>query len=620
MAASRGYWGVLKHRGFVYLLAAQALAVFDDNTFKQLLVLSVTSCLVSLGTRNLVISLGTALYVLPYIVFSSYAGQVADRFSKRRVIICLKILEASLLVLATIAMAVGQVAAMLAVLFLLGIHACFLDPAKEGLLPQIFPESDLSRANGLMQLTVYTMIVSGPVAAGLLLDAFLSQPYVPVSLLVGTALLGLAAATGISRVPAIAAGEKFRGNAVDEFRCDLKEIRASRPLFQTVLAIACFWFLGAVYLQNVIGYGRDLLHLSNTGISALTASVSIGVGLGAFVAGKLSGDRVELGLVPIGSMGLGVFGVFLFFAYHSFAQVFIGHFLLGFSGGIFIIPLQSYLQAHAGERSKGRVIAASNVLTFTAVFLGAGVFEFLSGPCHMPANRILLVMAVISFGATWHILTILPDFMIRLSLFLLTHTLFRIEVRGADNLPRRGPALLVGSHTSFVDPFFIAACTERLIRFLMPRRFYETPGIHWLAKLMGAIPVSEGDTPGEMEAALRGAQDRLREAGLVCIFAEGAITRTANPLPFHLGLERLTRGLTVPIIPVHLDRVWGSTFSFERGHLFFKLPRRIPYRVRVSFGSPLGGEAKAFQVRQAVISLSQEAFSRRDTTASEMEN
>jgi acyl-[acyl-carrier-protein]-phospholipid O-acyltransferase/long-chain-fatty-acid--[acyl-carrier-protein] ligase len=611
MATSRGYSGVLKERGFVYLLAAQALAVFDDNTFKQLLMLFVTASVASLATRNLYISLGTALYVLPYILLSSYAGQVADRFSKRRVIIFMKGVEATLLVVATFAMFIGHVAAMLAVLFLLGIHACFLDPAKEGILPQIFPEEALPRANGLMQLTVYTMIVLGPVAAGLLLDAFLSKPYIPVAMLVGMALLGWCVATGITRVPAIAAGEPFRWNAFREFRQDFAEIRRSLPLFRTVLAIAFFWFLGAVYLQNVIGYGRDLLHLSNTGISYLTAAVSIGIGLGAFVAGKLSGEQVELGLVPIGSVGLGVFGIFLFFAHHSFAQAFIGHFLLGFSGGIFIVPLQSYLQAHAGEHSKGRVIATSNVLTFTGVFLGAGLFELLSGLLRMQANQILLVMAVISFGATWRILTVLPDFMIRLCFFLLTHTFYRIEVRGGENLPRRGPALLVCNHTSFADAFLIGACTPRFIRFLMYRQFYETPGIHWLVKLMGAIPIAGTDKPRELVQSLHAAQERLREGDLVCIFAEGGITRTGNLLRFRKGFERITRGLPVPIIPVHLDRVWGSIFSFERGRFFFKWPRRIPYRVTVSFGAPLPGDADAFQVRQAVMALSAEAFALR---------
>ena len=613
-APPQGYARVLKERGFVFLLAAQALAVFDDNTFKQILMLFITARIASVTSRSAMISLGTALYVLPYILFSSYSGQVADRFSKRRVIISMKIVEASLLTIATVAMYIGHITAMLGVLFLLGIHAAFLDPAKEGILPQIFGEEDLSRANGLMQLTVYSMIVTGPVAGGLLLDAFLERPYIPVALLVGTACLGLVVATGISRVPAINPGEKFHWNAFSEFLRDFAEIRASHALFQTVLAIAYFWLLGSVYLQNVIGYGRDLLHLDNTGISWLTASVSIGVALGAFVAGKLSGDQVELGLVPIGSVALGVFGVYLFLAHHSYLHALIGHFFLGFSGGIFIIPLQSYLQANAGEHSKGRVIATSNVLTFTGVFLGAGLFALLTGPLHLLPNQVLLVMAVISFAATVYILTVLPDFMIRLCLWLLTHTFYRIQVRGAENLPRRGPALLVCNHISYVDPFLIGACTQRFVRFLMYRHFYESAGIHWLAKLMGAIPIAQDDPPRRVVESLREAQAGLKEGNLVCIFAEGAISRSGNLLRFRRGFERITRGMDVPIIPIHLDRVWGSIFSHERGKFFFKWPRRIPYPVTISIGPALAGDSTPFQVRQAVMKLSTDAFARRDAT------
>lgn len=613
MAGSAGgYSGVLKNRGFVYLLAAQALAVFDDNTFKQILALFIIAHVASLANRNLFISLATALFVLPYILFSSYAGQVADRFSKRQVIIAMKIVEASLLALATLAMLAGHITGMLVVLFLLGIHSAFLDPAKEGILPQLFPEEDLSRANGLMQLTIYSMIVLGPVAAGFLLDAFPSRPYIPVAMLVGMALTGLLLAQRITRVPPIGGNERFRLNAGSEFWRDFGEIRASRPLFLTVLAIAYFWLLGAVYLQNVLGYGRDLLHLGNTGISLLTAAVSIGIGFGAFLAGKLSGDQVELGLVPIGSVGLGVFGVYLYFAHNSFPQALAGHFLLGISGGIFIVPLQAFLQARAGERSKGRVIAASNVLTFTGVFLGAGIFEGLSGPLRLPAHQVLLVMSALSFAVTAYILTVLPDFMVRLCLWLLTHTFYRIQARGLENLPARGAALLVCNHTSFVDPFLIGACTQRFIRFLMHRRFYETPGIHGLGRLMGAIPISETDKPRQMVESLREAQRRLLDGDLVCIFAEGSITRTGNLLEFRRGFERITRGISAPIIPVHLDRVWGSIFSFERGRFFFKWPQRIPYPVTVSFGTPLPSGSTAFEVRQAVMKLSAEAFFRRE--------
>jgi len=602
----------LKNRGFAFLLSAQALAVFDDNTFKQILALFITAHVAAQARRSLLISLATALFVLPYIVFSSYAGQIADRFSKRQVIIAMKVVEATLLSLATLAMFLGHVAGMLVMLFLLGIHSAFLDPAKEGVLPQMFPEGDLSRANGMMQLTIYSMIVLGPVAGGLLLDAFPSRPYVPIAMLVGMALTGLCLALGITRVPPVGRQEEFHWNVAGEFWRDFGEIRASRPLFLTVLAIAYFWLLGAVYLQNVVIYGHDLLHLGNAGISSLTAAVSVGIGLGAALAGALSGDQVELGLVPIGSVGLGLFGIDLYFARGSFPHALLGHFLLGISGGVFIVPLQSFLQARAGERSKGRAIAASNVLTFTGVFLGAGIFAALSGPLGLGPDQVLLVMAGFSFAVTAYILTILPDFMIRLCLWLLTHTFYRIGVRGAENLPSRGPALLVCNHISFVDPFLIGACTQRFIRFVMYRHFYETPGIHWLAKLMGGIPISAADKPRDMVASLRAAQQRLRDGDLVCIFAEGGISRTGNLLRFRRGFEHIVRGLTVPIIPVHLDRVWGSIFSFERGRFFFKWPRRIPYPVTVSFGPGLPPGAGAFEVRQAVATLSAEAFARRD--------
>ncbi|HEV1993264.1 MAG TPA: AMP-binding protein, partial [Candidatus Acidoferrum sp.] len=260
------------------------------------------------------------------------------------------------------------------------------------------------------------------------------------------------------------------------------------------------------------------------------------------------------------------------------------------------------------------MIATSNVLTFTGVFLGAGLFALLSGPAQLQPHQVLLVMAAISFAATVYVMTVLPDFTIRLCLWLLTHTFYRIQVRGAENLPRRGPALLVCNHISYVDPFLIGACTQRFIRFLMYRRFYESFGVHGLAKLMGAIPIAEDDPPRRVVESLRAAQAGLQEGHLVCIFAEGAISRTGKLLRFRRGFERITRGLDVPVIPIHLDRVWGSIFSYERGKFFFKWPRRIPYPVTISIGPPLSGGSTAFEVRQAVMKLSADAFARRDAT------
>ncbi|PYU21821.1 MAG: acyl-[ACP]--phospholipid O-acyltransferase [Acidobacteria bacterium] len=610
---TRGYSGLLHKRGFTSLLAAQALSVFNDNAYKTILIFCVLTH-ASRADLAWMVPAGSGLLVMPYVLFSSYAGQIADRVSKRSIIITMKALEIALMAAATLAVFSAQIPLMLGLLFLEGIHSCFLAPAKEGILPEMLADEDLSRANGLLQLTIYSMIVAGPAAAGFLVPVFRGEPYLPVACLIGTALLSFIISLGITRVPASGYREKFHWNAPGEFLRDFRGIRSDRALFLTVLGIAYFWMLGSVYLMNVYRYGPDLLHLDEHGVTYLNACLSLGIGLGAALAGRLSGDQVELGLVPLGSIGLGIFAVELFFAHHSFRLALGAHALLGVAGGIFIVPLEAFLQQRAGEQSKGRVIASSNVLTFTAVFLGSGILWLLSGPLRLRPDQVLLTMGVLSFGATAYILTILPDFMVRLCLWLLTHTFYRIEVRGAENLPRRGGALLVCNHVSFVDPFLIGACTQRFIRFLMYRPFYQASGIHGFAKLMGAIPVSDGDSPQRIAASLEEAQARLREGELVCIFAEGSITRTGNLLRFRRGFERIMRGLDVPILPIHLDRVWGSIFSYERGRFFFKWPRRIPYPVTLHVGAALPSQATAFDVRQAVMELGAEAFAHRDAT------
>jgi acyl-[acyl-carrier-protein]-phospholipid O-acyltransferase/long-chain-fatty-acid--[acyl-carrier-protein] ligase len=612
--ASGSYAGLVKNPGYVSLLIAQALSVFNDNAFRYVLLLIVMSVGSTLSGQSRLVSYCNALFVLPYILLSSYAGQVADRFSKRRVIVVLKLVEVTLMVAATLAIYSGNIPLMLTILFMAGTHSAFLAPAKEGILPQMLPDTDLSRANGLMQLTIYTMIIVGPVVAGMLRPSFPGRVWAPVAFLIPLALCSFAVSLGITRSPAIAPGEKFRLNAVDEFRRNFAEIRSSRALLLTVLGIAYFWFMGTIYLQNVLIYGRELLHFGDRGVTLLNACLSIGIGLGAFVAGKLSGDQVELGLVPIGSIGLGLFAIDLCLATHSLPYALAGHFLLGVCGGVFIVPLEAFLQQRAGEQTKGRVIAAANVLTFSAVFVGSAWRLVLTNVFHLGPDGVLLVMGLMSLAATAYVFTILPDAAVRLCLWSLTHTFYRIEVRGRENLPRRGPALLVCNHISFVDPFLIGACTQRLVRFLMHRQFYQTPGIHWLVKLMGAIPITDADKPRQIIESIHEAQKQLCQGHLVCIFAEGAVTRTGNLLRFRPGFERILRGLSVPIIPVHLDRVWGSIFSYERGRFFFKWPRRIPYPVTVTIGTPLPSESKAFEVRQAVMRLSAEAFAQRDSS------
>ncbi len=252
------------------------------------------------------------------------------------------------------------------------------------------------------------------------------------------------------------------------------------------------------------------------------------------------------------------------------------------------------------------------MITFTGMLLGRVGLGRFCGPRELCPDRVLPAVGVFTFTAIVSIPMLLSRWTVRLCLWLLAHTFYRVEVRGAENLPKRGPALLVCNHISFIDPLLISAGAPRPIRFLMSRPFYEARGIHWLAKLMGAIPVSAADPPREMAQSLDAAQVRLRAGELVCLFADSALMRTGHLPRLGPSLEGISRAVTVPVVPVHLDRVWGNIFRFERGRFFFQWPRRIPYRVTISFGAALAPSASVFQVRQALMMLSAEASSRRE--------
>src|SRR5206468_4772557 len=201
-----------------------------------------------------------------------------------------------------------------------------------------------------------------------------------------------------------------------------------------------------------------------------------------------------------------------------------------------------------------------------------------------------------------------PDALLRLILWFVTHSIYRIRILGRDNIPEKGGALFVANHLSFIDALLLMSSTDRRVRFLIFKDFYDQPLIKPFARMMRAIPISSQLRPRDMIRSLKTASDAIRSGRVVCIFAEGQITRIGQLLPFRRGLERIMKGVEAPIIPVHLDGVWGSIFSFERGRYVWKLPRRIPYPVTISYGKPLPATSTAFEIREAVQTLGSDAF------------
>jgi len=595
------------------LLVAQFLGAFNDNFYKMVVSLFAVNAAGNAGGGGSILSLIGAIFILPFLLFSGYAGYMADVYSKRSVLIATKVVEIVTMSVGLAALLSHQVSLMLAVLFLLALQATFFSPAKYGILPELLPDQDLSRGNGLLEMSSFLAIILGTSLGGVLFAAWKDQLGQIGLLLLALAVVGMFASLCVPSVPPSGAAAAWRLNPFSEITSGLKRLYLDKSLWMTVIGISYFWFLGALLQMDMILFGKEVIGLDDVRVSSLSAFLAVGIGIGSMTAGRLSGDKVELGLVPLGSIGMGVFSLLLAWSAASYLHVSVTLALLGFSGGLFIVPLNASLQQKSGQEEKGRLLATNNFLNTVGILLASGALWLLRDHLHFQADRIVLLFGLFTLLATVYILRLLPDFLIRFCLWLLTHTLYRIRIVGQEHVPFRGPALLVCNHLSFVDGLVVASCMQRFLRFLVYRPIYERPALHWLMRLMKAIPV-QGGNPKEAFNSLERAREELRQGHVVCIFAEGAITRTGNLLPFKRGFERIVKGLDIPVIPVHLDRLWGSIFSFKDGRFFWKWPRRIPYPVTVTFGAPLPSTVKAEEVRQTIAELGSSAVEHRRTT------
>jgi acyl-[acyl-carrier-protein]-phospholipid O-acyltransferase/long-chain-fatty-acid--[acyl-carrier-protein] ligase len=597
--ASHTYRDTLKQRGLQPFLWTQFLGAFNDNLFKIVVSMLAVRVVGAAGAGR-ELSIVSAVFILPFLLFSGYAGQLADIYSKRTVLVVSKSLEIIAATLGLIAFAFGHLQLTYVVLFLIALQATFFSPAKYGILPEMLPDRDLSRANGVLEMSTFVAIVLGTALGGYLFDVWRSHLWAVGALVVAVAAVGTTTSFWIPQVTPATPERRLDRNPWGEIWTGIATLRRDRVLWLTVIGISYFWFLGSLLQLLVILFGTEVMALSDTWVGVLTAFAAIGIGIGSLAAGRLSGDKVELGLAPIGAIGMGVFAIALARSGHSFAFAAINLTLVGFFGGLFAVPLNALLQQRSGDHEKGRLMATNNFLNMVAIMIASGTLSLLSDQMRLAPDRILLVFGVLTLVSSLYVLSIVPEFLVRFTLWLFTHTVYRIRIVGQEHVPFRGPALLVCNHLSHVDGALVGACVQRFVRFLIYKPFYDNWLLHPVLRLMKAIPISAGR---EAPAALEQAKRELQQGHVVCIFAEGAISRTGNLLPFKRGFERIVEGLDVPIVPVYLDRVWGSIFSFKGGRFLWKWPVRVPYPVTVSFGRPLPSTATAAEVRLAIQTL-----------------
>ncbi len=602
-------------KGFWALIATMFQGAFNDNAYKWVLFYYLARKFSdpAMGhateqTSSRLLSFGLLFFAVPFLVFPGLAGALADRFSKRTISIATKWWEVGVMLVGLFAFYTDNVWFMGLMFFMMNTQSAFFSPAKYGILPEMLPESRLSWGNGVLQMGTFVAIILGTAFAGPLMQHNVNI-YIISLILVGASVAGLVASYFITPVPAAAPNRSIPVNPWSGLAVYFRTFWRDHVLFLVMLGGGFFWFLGSLAQSNIAVLGESVLHLNETAISLLGLCLAIGIGTGSLAAGYLSRRKIELGLVPIGIAGMTVSGIVLSLPLATVPVVGLLMFLFGFAGGFFEVPMAAMLQHRSPREMKGGMIAAFNIVTCLGIVLAAVALSAL-GPdgVNIGARNIFLVCGILTLLVGLYLCVSLPTFILRTALWIMGNTIYRVDTRGREYIPEKDGALIVANHTSFVDALILTASIDRPVRFLISQEIFEVPWIRPFAKAMRAIPVSPMAQPKELIRSLHEATDAINNGELVCVFAEGQITRTGNLLPFRKGFERIMKGTNAPIIPAHLDRLWGSIFSYSKGRFFLKLPKRIPYRVAVTYGPHMSPESTAIEVRERIQRLGTEAY------------
>ena len=609
---------LLGERRFAPFFATQALGAFNDNAFRNAMIVLVGFHMgLDESAVGFYSNIAPALFILPFFLFSATAGQLAEKFEKTRIIRFVKLFEIAAMALASIAFYRHSLWLMLTVLFLMGLHSTLFGPIKYAILPQALHSEELVGGNALVETGTSLAILIGMIAGG---SAMASAGPVAASILVlAIAIAGYLVCRSIPLAPPTAPDLRFNWNPFTETVQVLGFVTKNRTVFNSVLGISWFWFFGGVFTMQLPNYTKIFLGGTESVSILVLALFSIGVGAGSLLCEKLSGRRVEIGLVPFGSIGLTLFGIDLYFARSAAATLhglsafaFLGapgswrivadFILVGVFAGFYIVPLFALVQSRAPKRELSRVIAGNNIIN--ALFIvAAAAFGIGLGAAGLSIPQIFLVAAILNAAVAIYIYTLVPEFLMRFLSWLIVSVLYRIRVEGIENIPEEGPAVLVANHVSFMDPLIINAATRRPPRFVMYYKIFNIPVLRFIFRTAKAIPIAgRKEDEALMERAFAEVDKTLADGGLVCIFPEGGITRDGEIMPFRPGIERILATRAVPVVPIALRGLWGSVFSRRDSTLGrMRLPRRFRAHIEVAIGPPVPPEEATAAVLEARV-------------------
>jgi 1-acyl-sn-glycerol-3-phosphate acyltransferase len=615
---------LLSERRFGPFFVAQLGGAFNDNVFKNALVILVAynAATYSALEPAVLANVAAGLFILPFLLFSASAGQIADKVEKASLIRVIKAAEILIMMIAAAGLVLQSLPLLLAALFLLGAQSAFFGPVKYALLPQALGPHELVGGNGLVETGTFVAILAGTLVAGVLVSTTDGAMWVTVVIL-AVSLIGFAASLLIPRLPAPTPNLQLNWNIFNETWANLRFATKDRTVFHCILGVSWFWFYGALFLSQFPAYSRETLGGSEQVVTLLLALFSIGVATGSLLCERLSGHKVEIGLVPFGSIGLSVFAIDLYFATPTSVafegigaldflaregswRVVLDLFLIGMFGGFYIVPLYAQIQTRSEPTHRSRIIAANNILNALFMVAAAAVAVLmLSRGASVP--QLLLLTGLFNIAVAAYIYSLVPEFLLRFLDWLLVRTVYRLRMKGVEHFPERGPALLVCNHQSLADALVVQAASRRPIRFLMYYTIFKIPVLNFIFRSMKAIPVAPHKLAPEV---LKNAYDEtakaLSEGQLVCIFPEGAITTDGTIGEFRAGVSHILERTPVPVIPMALSGLRGL-FSYNPNRKWFS---RLLGPVYLNVGEPIEPQdVTADGLRETVIALQQRARS-----------
>jgi len=606
--SGRSQFRLFTQRRFLPFFGAQALGAFNDNIYKNVLVILAAYHASTYTTMapSLLANVAAGLFILPFVIFSGLAGQFADRYDKTLILKVVKAFEILIMFAAGAGFEAQSIEILLAALFMMGMHSTFFAPAKYGLLPEVLAARELVGGNALVEMGTFLAILSGTLVAGVL--AAQGHLGVITTTLVAIAAAGFLVSLAIPRLQPAAPQLRIDWRPWASTWDNIRAARESHAVFLSILGISWFWFYGALVLAQLPLYAKDELGGGENVVTLLLVVFSAGVGIGSLLCERLSGHQVEIGLVPFGSIGLTAFAVDLYFAtpHDPFGaalsasefihqpdawRILLDLGLIGIFGGLFIVPLYALVQQRSGREVMSRVISANSILN--ALFMVTAAALAASGlRLGMTIPQLLLMTAVLNAFVALYIYSLVPEFLLRFLAWMLVTFIYRLEKRGIEHIPERGPALLICNHVSFADAIVISAACPRPIRFIMESSIFKIPVLSTIFRGMKAIPVAPAREDHDVyERAFQIVAKELRDGNLVCIFPEGRLTADGEIREFRPGMMRILSETPVPVIPMALTGLWDSMFSRKYPHLWQRWPRRFWAKISLRIGEPIDPRA-----------------------------